>query len=265
LESGTFLSGYFLMRGEREIVPTKKIKQIVGLNLGIALVDTVLFSPGLIGIQIEGTSILATAFGVTIIFMSIVLFAYGNYKLLTEKEKIIQTSKITTTEDYIKALKENCDKKTFQKDINLILEQIERLQKKKETIIDILLQKFSNTEMSYKKFEGAVLAVENVFYMNIKSVLNKLNAFDEEDYDRVKKDAVYSTVDKELIDSKMNIYNEYITFVNNATEDNEQIILKLDKLLFEISKFNSLETGEIDNMGAMKEIDELTTQTKYYK
>lgn len=69
----------------------------------------------------------------------------------------------------------------------------------------------------------------------------------------------------EFIRAKMNIYNEYISFVKNATEENEQILLKLDKLLLELSKFNSLEIGEVDNMNAMKEIDELTAQTKYYK
>lgn len=233
--------------------------------MGIAILDIVLFSPGLIGIQIGGASALATAMGITIIFLSIAIFVYGNYRLFTEKDKIIQTSEIKTTEDYIDALKQNHDKRTFQKDISILLEQIERLQKKKETIIDILLQKFNNTEMSYKKFEEAVVAVENVFYINIKSILNKLNAFDEDDYNRIRKNDAEKTFTKEFVQTKMSIYNEYISFVKKAIEDNEQIMLKLDKLLLEISRFNSLEIGEIDNMSAMKEIDELTMQTKYYK
>lgn len=43
----------------------EKIIKIAGLNLGIAVLDTIIFSPGLLGIQIRGTSILGTAFGVT--------------------------------------------------------------------------------------------------------------------------------------------------------------------------------------------------------
>lgn len=166
---------------------SKKIIRIAALNMGIATIDTILFSPGLIGINMGGTSVFATAFGGTMIFISVALFFYGNYKLFMEKEKIIQIDEIKTTEDYINALKQNRDKKTFESDITLILEQIERLYKKSESIKEILLQKFDRTEMSYKKFEGAILAVENVFHINIKSILNKLNAFDEADFNRIQK------------------------------------------------------------------------------
>jgi hypothetical protein len=253
------------MQGEIKRLNTRRIIKITGLNIGIATVNTLLFSPGLIGIQIGGESAFVTAFGATTILMSITTFLYGNYKLLTEKEKTIQASEIKTIEDYTKALKQNYHKKTFEIEITIILEQLERFQKKKDTIIDILLQKFDKSEMSYKKFEGAISAVENVFHVNIKSILNKLNAFDEEDYSRIKKNHGDKSFSKEFIQTKTDIYNEYILFVKNATGDNEEIILKLDKLLFEISKFNSLEDGEIENLGGMKEIDELTKQTKYYK
>jgi len=245
-------------------VSTSKILKIAGLNLGIAIINTILFSQGFLGIQIGG-SVFATAFGSTAILVSIAAFVFGNYKLVIEKEKIIKTSEIKTAEDYIYALRQNHGKKTFEKDISIILEQIERLRKKKETILDILLQKFNNTEMSYKKFEESISAVENVFYVNIRSLLNKINAFDEDDYNRIKKNDADKTFNLEVIKTKMSIYNEYITYVKSATEENEQIIIKLDKLLLEISKFNSLEDGEIENMSAMKEIDELTSQTKFYK
>ncbi|HEX3028030.1 MAG TPA: hypothetical protein VHT34_01700 [Clostridia bacterium] len=244
---------------------TNKILKIAGLNIGIAALDTILFSPGFIGINIGGTSVFATAFGCSAIFMSIALFVYGNYKILTHKGKIIQASEIKTEEDYINALKQNRTIKTFGQDIEIILEQIERLHKKNDTIRDILLQKFNREEMSYKKFNDAISAVENVFFMNIRSILNKINAFDEDDYMLIMKKSAGKVFSQEIIQTKMTIYTEYISFVKNSTEENEQILLKLDKLLLEISKFNSLEDGEIENLSGMKEIDELTKQAKYYK
>ena len=244
---------------------TDKLIKIAGLNIGIAMVDTILFSPGILGLQIGGASILGAAFGATAMLMSVVVFGYGNYKLLIGKEKIIQASEIKTAEDCIIALKQNYDKRTFEKDIDSILEQIGRFQKKKETIKDILLQKFNSTEMSYSKFNGAISDIENVFYLNIKSIINKINAFDEEDYIRNLKDNSQKKFSIEIIKTKMSIYNEYISFVKNAAEDSEEIILKFDRLLLEISKFNSLEDGEIENMSAMKEIDELINKTKFYK
>ena len=252
-------------RREGKIVPTEKIVKIAGLNLGIAIFNTILFSPGLLGIRIGGTSIFSTAFGVTVILMSIIIFATGNYGIIAEKQKKIQANEIKTIEDYIYAFKQNIGKKTFSKDITLILEQIERFQRKKDTIKDILLQKFNSNEISYSKFEEAISAIGNIFFINVKSIFNKLNAFDEDDYYRVKKNDTEKKFSTEFIQSKMSIYNEYITYVKAAIEENEQILLKLDKLLLEISKFNCLEAGEIENMSGMKEIDELISKTKFYK
>ena len=250
---------------ERKTVQQKKIIKLAGLNMGIALVNTILFSPGLLGIEIGGSSVFTTAFGITFILMSLVVFIYGNYSIITEKEKLLQTSTIKTTEDYIDALKYSFSKKTFKNDITYILEQIERLQNKNETIKDILLQKFNSTELSYQKFEGTIKAIEDVFFINIRSVLNKLNAFDEEEYCRIHESSDKEGFSTELRQTKISIYNEYISFVKDAIQDNEQIILKLDKLLLELSKLNTLESGEIENMDAMKEIDDLINKTKFYK
>ncbi len=242
---------------------TEKIIKILCLNIGIGVVDTILFSPGLLGIEIIGASALETAFGATAIFMSVIVFAFGNYKLLIEKEKTIQANEIKTTDDCIEALNQNYNKRIFEKDIDTILEQIEMFQKKRETIKEVLLQKFDITEISYSKFDGVISDIENVFYMNIRSIINKLNAFDEKDYDRIKKEGE-KKFSKRFIQTKMNIYDEYIAFIKNAIEDNEQIILKLDKILFELSKFNSLEDGKIENIREMKEIDDFINKIRLY-
>jgi hypothetical protein len=70
---------------------------------------------------------------------------------------------------------------------------------------------------------------------------------------------------EEIMEEKFNVYNEYIRFVKEATEDNEQILLKLDKLLLEISGLNCIESGELEQMAGMIEIDNLIKQAKYYK
>ena len=67
------------------------------------------------------------------------------------------------------------------------------------------------------------------------------------------------------MEEKFKVYNEYIRFVKEATEDNEQILLKLDKLLLEISGLNCIESGELEQMAGMIEIDNLIKQAKYYK
>lgn len=233
--------------------------------MGIALLNIVGFSSGILDIEIGGTSIFETAFGVTLIIMSIGVFIFGNYKLLIEKEKKIKSNEIKTSFDCIEALKNNKEKKTFSKDISILLEQIQRIEKKREMITEILLQKFSSSEMSYSKFQEGIIEIEKLFYVNIKSAINKLNIFDEGDYLLARKESRQANLSEEFIEEKISIYNEYIFFIKDSIEDNEQILLKLDKLLLELSKFDSLEDGELENMGAMKEIDELISKIKLYK
>ena len=61
----------------------KKRIKLLGLNLGIAAANIIIFSPGLIGLELVGASALETALGSTIIFLSGAGLIYGNYKLLT--------------------------------------------------------------------------------------------------------------------------------------------------------------------------------------
>ncbi|MGV8125662.1 MAG: hypothetical protein ACP5PV_00430 [Methanothrix sp.] len=242
----------------------EKWVRLLSLNLGIAAANIIVFSPGLIGLEL-GASALAAASGSTIIFLSGAGLFYGNYKLLSEPEKSIPISQISTAEGYIEALNDQRELKTFEKSIELLLDQIERLQKKNKTIREILLQIFSASEIAYKKFDAVIAEVERIFFMNIRSVLNKLNAFDEDDYNFVRSRQEAGAFSEQFMEEKLKVYYEYIKFVNAATEDNEQILLKLDKLLLEISGLNSIESGELEQMAGMIEIDNLIKQAKYYK
>ena len=243
----------------------KKQIKLLGLNLGIAAANIITFSPGLIGPEVLLASALGIAFGSTLIFLSGAGLIYGNYKLLTEPEKVIPTKKIMTVEDYIEELNIHKGLKTFEETVDLLLDQIERLQKKNKIIRDILLQIFSASEISYKKFDEVIAEVEKIFFMNIRSILNKLDAFDEEDYNFVRNKREAGAFSQQFMEEKFKVYNEYLTFVKAATEDNEQILLKLDKLLLEISGLNSVESGQLEQMAGMIEIDNLIKQAKYYK
>ncbi|MDD4162801.1 MAG: hypothetical protein PHW87_10035 [Methanothrix sp.] len=243
----------------------KELNKLLGLNLGIAAANIIIFSPAFIGLTLIGASAFETALGSTVIFLSGVGLTYGNYRLLSGPENLIQTNKIMTVDDYVEALNVNRGLKTFEKTVDILLDQIERLQKKNKTIRDILLQIFCASEMSYQKFDVVIAEVEKIFFMNIRSILNKLNAFDEEDYEIVRKNHEAGAFSQQFMEDKFKVYYEYIAFVNAATEDNEQILLKLDKLLLEISGLNSIESGQLEQMPGMVEIDNLIKQARYYK
>lgn len=241
------------MERERQI-------KLLGLNLGIAAANIIVLPE----VFIVGSA-LATAFGSAFIFLSGAGLIYGNYKLLAEQERETPTQKAMTAEDYIEELNNHKDLKTFENTVDLLLDQIERLQNKNKIIRDILLQIFSDSEMSYKRFDAVIAEVENIFYINIRSILNKINAFDEDDYNFIRNKRDSGDFSAEFMEEKIKVYSEYISFVKAAAENNEQILLKLDKLLLELSGLNSVERGQLEKMPGMIEIDDLIKQTIKYK
>ena len=243
---------------------TNKILKLASLNIAIIVLNVVLFSAGFVGIRMNGADALSVAIGGTAIFVSLAAFFYGNYKLLLQKEKAIQTRDISNLDDCVLALKQSYGKRTFDSSITTILDQIDRLHKKKERIKEFLLQKFRVIDTGFEKFNGTISDVEYVVYTNIKGVINKINAFDEEEYEKISNGSGPVRLSPKYVVSQQNIYNEYITFVKNALDANEEILLKLDALLLEISSFDSLEASEIENMKEIKEMDQLIQKSKYY-
>lgn len=239
----------------------KKQIQLLGLNLGIATVDVIAFSY----LESFWPSAFGKALGVTLIFLSGVGLIYGNYTLFSEP-KIEPPAKIViTVDDYINEITNHKGLKPFEKTVEQLQDQIERLQKKNRLLREILLQKFSDSEISYKKFDGVISEVEKIFFMNIRSILNKMNAFDEKDYASFIDGKKKGEFSQQFIEEKLRVYDEYISFVRSATEYNEYILLKLDKLLLEISDLTIIKSDQLEQMAGMIEIDELIKQAKYYK
>lgn len=243
---------------------TKKIMKLASLNIAIIVLNVVLFSPGFLGIRLNGTDALSVAIGGTAIFVSLAAFFYGNYKLLQQKERTLKVRDINNLDDCVLALKQSYGKRTFDSSITTILDQIDRLHKKKERIREFLLQKFRVIDTGFEKFNGTISDVDFVFYTNIKGVINKINAFDDEEYEKINSNGGSARLSPKYIVSQKNIYNEYITFVKSASDANEEILLKLDALLLEISSFDSLEASEIENMKEIKEMDQLISRSRYY-
>jgi hypothetical protein len=241
---------------------TKYIK-LIGLILGVVVVNILVLSPGFIGVEIGGSA-LTTAFGVTLLFASALVLLYGSYVLLVKPPVVLPVKQIKTHEDYVEALTHYRRVKALEDDITLALEQLDRMRKKKITLFNVLNERFEPTELSYKKFASVTQEVEKLFYLNVRSILNRLHVFDESEFNSVRSQK-QTPFSRELLQEKTNVYNEYLTFVKSSLGTNEEILLKLDKLLLEISRLDSFEPGDIENMPCMQEIDSLIKQTKYYK
>ncbi len=242
----------------------KKILKLIMLNLGIAVANIAVFSKAFLGLSLIAGSTLAMTTAWFTLIASCGGFFYFNNRLLSQPSTYAMIAgQIHSLDDCVGVFEEaiqNGD--VFDQDILKNLDQLKRYKRKRATINEILLQKFSPQEITYQKFESVLNEVEEVMYLNMRSILNKIAAFDVEEYENLQRRGFPSN---EVSAEKMHIYSEYINFVKNATKTNEDILLKLDKVLFEISRYNSLEDGEIKNLPAIIEMDELIKNAKLYK
>ncbi|OCA90419.1 hypothetical protein A8F94_00560 [Bacillus sp. FJAT-27225] len=242
---------------------SKKLK-LIGLIFGVTLANVVLLSPGLLGVKIVGGSALETSFGLTVLFVSLIVILYGLYGVLVKKIPAVHLKDLKTNDDYVKALEAYQDIKVLREDIVFTIGQEIRLKKKKEGLLTLLNERFDKTELSYQKFASVVSEVEKLFYLNIRNILNKVSTFDEKEYESVIGNNK-SRFSKEILREKQELYNDYLSFVKNAVNINEEILLDIDKLILEISRLNTIDIDDIDNMAAIQELDALIKQTKHYK
>lgn len=239
--------------------------KLFGLVGGVAVLNIIVLSPGLLGVEIGGESVLETASAVTLLVVSFLVLLYGSYALLFKAPVAAPVKKIATSEDYMAALNHYRNSKGLKKDISLAIDQLERMEKKKITLSEVLSQRFDQTELSYKKFDSVIYEVEKLFYLNIRGILNKLSVFEASGYSSFASQQKSANFSDKLVKEKTDLYNEYLSYVTGYLGANEEILLKLDKLLLEISLLDSADYRDVEDMPCMKEIDLLIKQTKLYK
>lgn len=145
------------------------------------------------------------------------------------------------------------------------------MQDKDKALDSILAQYFSPQEMTYTKFQTVIDSVQALFYNNLKKMINRMIIFDYKDYTKLinkLKNAPASdgiTVASKSTGAQLKIYNEHIDYVKGLVEMNESILVKLDSLLLEISKLDDIDEAGLEELTAIQEINDLISQTKYYK
>lgn len=241
----------------------KKKKHFLILNAAIILINIAVFSNAFLGFSLFSGTALSMSLAWMSIVTSVFAFIKGNSVILKKEETHLLTQSIRSLEDCIDVFQEAINHgDVFDENIVKNIEQIKRFTRKHATIKDILLQKFSKDEMSFQKFSSVLQDVEDVIYMNMRSILNKISAFDVDEYERLMRGEFSGN---ELTQEKRDIFNEYIDFVDTATKTNEEILLKLDKMLLEISRYNTIDGGDIKKLPAIVEMDELIKNANLYQ
>ncbi len=244
-----------------------KILKALLLNVAIAAVCIIVFSPGLLGISLTKSGAFGMAFGYTVVLISVAAFIYGNYTLFVKGDKPAaeERERVKTKKDYEQELAKYKPYEVRGKVAENLLLQMDSIENKMELLTDNVEKRFSVSELSYKKFMAVTLEVERLFYVNVQSMINRLAVFDEEDYGRTEEKVRAGLLPKHIGKEKMQLFKEQTDYMDSILQGNEKILIRLDKLLIEISKLDSIGEGEMEEMTGILEIDSLISQTQYYK
>ncbi|WP_168118836.1 hypothetical protein [Paenibacillus sp. HB172176] len=240
--------------------------KLTGLIVGVAITDIAVLSPGLLGIEIGGGNAMETASGTTLLIMSVLVLCYGAFRFLYEAAIMPSATTFKTHDDYIAALQAYRGMKGLKRDIVCSIDQLNRLQRKKRALIGLLEQHFDRTELSFRKFAAVIAAVEKLFYNFIRGILHKAHVFDASSLSGMEKKSGRTALFSErLISEKRRLYDDYLGAVKGYLSANEEILLKLDQLLLEISRLGYAKDRNVEELPCMQEIDTLIKQTSFYQ
>lgn len=239
--------------------------KLLGVIAGVVVLNIAILSPGLLGVAIGGSSALETATGVTLLVVSLLIVLYGSYTLLFKRAIVPAVPSLDSREDYIAELNRYRNVRVLKEDVALALDQLERMDKKKQTLLNVLSGRFERTELSFRKFHTVIQDVEKLLYLNIRSILNKLSVFDAAEFSQFTGTINSGRFTSTFIQKKNALFNEYFTHVKGCLAANEEILLKLDQLLLEISQLGSADYDAALEMPCMQELTALIGQTKLYQ
>lgn len=241
----------------------KAILKIIGISIGIVILNTIVFSDLFLGISLFD-NLMSTLVGGVSISISILVFVYSvlsisSEKSLNKKEKK-EFSTLAECADEIEKMRKNSS--TFKELLGELINQIESFKRKQESSHKILTEHFSDSGLSYDKFWGSIMSAEKAICGVIRGVIYKVNAFDEYEYQGLMNKSSYGS-NSAIHAERMKLFKSYIDFVKKAVLINEELLMKLDKLILELSGLGATD-GE-DGSATLAELDDLINQTKLYK
>ena len=242
----------------------KPVKLIYG-NAAYAAALVCLYSPGLIGLSPFSSNALVAAASIAVGVIAVPAFVLMNrilirdtkpkVTLLTRDEENVYEKVIHSLESYLS--------NSAMKDIAAsALNQVKRLEKSRSTARNLIENRFENGTLSYSKFMSVIDNAANRLLDGYVVMSNKMSIFDEDEYlylftDRYKNDSIPDDIQEQ----KKKLYADNLNAMEEILKKNEEILLKIDHLMIEIS---NKDFSEYEVNSATAEIDSLIKQLNYY-
>ena len=230
------------------------------LNLGVAFTSVICYSPGLLNLRPSDPGVIRP--GMSIFMALVILFAffYGNHELLSEpKRSRVSKDSVSDIKKAGMLLKSYFTSRPLGDTARVANDQLRRMTNLFENTENIIGEKFEKGSMSWSKYDAIVKSAEKSAVSNVVAMANRMQIFGEREYEKLTryKD---DQIPDDIQEKQLQLYEENLQKIKDAIALNEELLLKIETLMFELSSENDVE--EHDEI--LEEIEKLTKEVKLY-
>lgn len=239
----------------------KNIFKIISLNLNIAIIAIIGYSPGFLNLRLSDESVFRAGMSIILGLFLLIIGIIANLRFISPKSKRIYISNnaidITDTVSILETYKQDLYIGNIAK---TGLEQINRLNKSVTRTEMEIKRKFGESAISYSKYHSVIDNANKMILENLISLGKRLQLYDANELERLKnyKD---DDIPDEIQEKQIGLIKRNYEQASKAIIANENLILSLDTLAMEITELSSCDD---DKSHFLEEIEQLTEEVKYY-
>lgn len=230
-------------------------KAVYGIVLAAADVLLLTLTP----LTLFDGTVFQMAFGWLFTLAFVVIFAMLTMDSKSKNKKGAQPVSLINKEAMDETSKrvKKTNPKSFKKQMRELDNQCVRMSTKTEQLDQSIKSYFGDSRISIAKFANVINGGIEVFDDNVNRILQRIHIFDEDGYEHLFK------THQEYTDA-IKPYQANFEAVDADLKTNEEILARFDALLMEVNKLSD-PSGDISELPAMQELNELIDQTKLYR
>ena len=225
------------------------IKKIL-INISLIILNILVFSGSFIGVNPLSGHITDILAGTVVILLTVFVFIWINCagwldKLIAMGGSKKSNQEVTSLKQCKAALSvylDRADAGQFRDGIEGIAARLSKFESKRDAVKKALSESFDSTEITYTKFNATVDTVEAVLIGNAGVLIGRLKVY-----------------------GGGAPHSEFADFINNVIINCDDILLKMDRLLYELSVLSTQNKEDLANNSAIEELQKLIDSVKWYK
>lgn len=255
----------------------RRYAKVIGADVALATLAVVLFSPGLLGLSPTDPSILlssvAVASGVALagaaVATNVKLLAPAPKQHLLEVGSLGNDADKEPTLDEVQSILYGCQ---YLPTVGMFasdgLRQVEETERKRQRIVAMIDRKFPRGSLSWQRFASTLDSVISTVVRNCALIANQVQSFDDDGYQSNRMvvdsgDYRYDNVPDDIQLGRYKLYDDILTSMRGILNDNERLLLELDRFELELASLDSSNLSE-DSEAMLDELKKAVSEMQYY-